>query len=193
VSKHAPLARGSPCPPESFARREPEEREERAYVQVSDFLFTSTMVNYRISVISARRIYSYGDAARKSPLVLTSREKRGTVAGAIIGAIVTIESHYRGIMCSAARNSERVDAPPPLSRRLAAAGRLEGREIDSFLRARLSPCSPAPPPPRVSRLSSCPRASCSSRWKVSTRGRARFSYAGNKKGTTALSSNGRRF
>jgi len=41
-----------------------------------------------------------------------SREKRGTVAGAIIEAIVTIESHYRGIMCSAARNSERVDATP---------------------------------------------------------------------------------
>jgi len=153
VSKHAPLARGSPCPPESFARREPGEGEERAYIQVSDFLFTSAMVNYRISVIFARRIYSYGDAARKPPLVLTSREKRGTVAGAIIGAIVTIESHYRGIMCSAARNSERVDAPPPLSRRLAAAGRLEGREIDSFLRARLSAPRSLPrssPPPSVS-------------------------------------------
>jgi len=32
-------------------------------------------------------------------------EKRGTIVVAIIGAIVTIESHYRGIMWSAARNS----------------------------------------------------------------------------------------
>lgn len=51
-----------------------------------------------------------------------SREKRGTVVDAIIGAIVTIGSHYRGIMCSAARNSakaafQRFRAPVPSTRR----------------------------------------------------------------------------
>lgn len=50
-----------------------------------------------------RAIYSYKgsrrDAPRRAAVFSNSiREKRGTIVVAIIGAIVTIESHYRGIM-----------------------------------------------------------------------------------------------
>jgi len=150
------------------------------WCQVSDFLFINVETKKFPSKRARNILTKVHDAVQLSLVTRTRREKRGTIVVAIIGAIVTIESHYRGIMWSAARNSGGCFLNASRTQNLK-----DRKSTVSF--ERLSP-------PYIHHPLSSPLA-VSFRWKVSTSSRSFFFGRRwlKKRKNNGVSTNGRRF
>lgn len=100
-------SKGNLHPPENYSRRGARGRRRLSVKYRIFHLLARGKSDQEVSPWRARNIFRQraGATLQLSRVTRTCREKRGTVVVAIITAIVTIGSHYRGIMCDAARNS----------------------------------------------------------------------------------------